>query len=98
MPPGHRAPHLLETRHDGHLGGAEVQDVGEAVAPEHPVAPAAARARGARSGYHFRPSARAAMRSPVRVRSGCTDSISRASGATRLARPPVALTCGALAV
>src|SRR6266700_3159309 len=44
--------------------------------------------------YRLRPSAGAANRKPVRVRSGCTDSISRTSGVTRLARPPVAITCG----
>src|SRR5438309_2239872 len=82
--------------HDGPLGGAQVQHVGEQVTREQPIAPAAPGVERPRVGYHFSPRAPAAMRSPVRVRSGCTASISRASGATRLARPPVAITWGAL--
>src|SRR5436309_4296050 len=85
-------------RHDGPLGRAEVEDVGEGIARQQPIAPTPP--RGARPvrrlRYHCRPSAVAARRSPVRVRSGWTASISRASGATRLARPPVAITWGAL--
>src|SRR5947208_15101528 len=82
--PEHRMP-----RHDRPLGGTHVEHVGEEIAGQEPVAPAAPHVQRAGVGYHFRPSAVAAMRSPVRVRSGCTDSISRTSGATRLARPPV---------
>src|SRR2546428_302811 len=81
-------------RHDRPLGGTHVEHIGEEIAGQQPVAPAAPDVQRAGVGYHFRPSAVAAMRSPVRVRSGCTDSISRTSGATRLARPPVAMTCG----
>src|SRR6267154_3243056 len=81
-------------RHDRPLGGAHVEHIGKEIAGQQPVAPAAPCVQRAGVGYHFRPSAVAAMRSPVRVRSGCTDSISRTSGATRLARPPVAMTCG----
>src|SRR5436853_7080344 len=81
-------------RHDRPLGGTHVEQVGEEIAGQQPVAPAAPHVQRAGVGYHFRPSAVAAMRSPVRVRSGYTDSISRTSGATRLARPPVAMTCG----
>src|SRR5207249_336588 len=86
-------------RHDRPFGGAEVQHVGEGVARQQPVAPAAPRGgqpgRDA-GGYHCRPSAVAAIRRPASVRSGWTDSIARASGATRLARPPVAMTWGVL--
>src|SRR3989454_6616516 len=85
----HRVP-----RHDRPLGGPQVEHVGEDIAGQQPIAPAAPGVQRAGVDYHFRPSAVAAMRSPVRVRSGCTDSISRISGATRLARPPVAMTCG----
>src|SRR5207249_1101114 len=83
-------------RHDRPLGGAHVKHVGEELARQQPIAPAAPGVPCARVDYHFRPSAVAAMRSPVSVRSGCTDSISRTSGVTRLARPPVAMTRGVL--
>src|SRR5882762_2256739 len=81
-------------RHDRPLGGAQVEHVGEDIARQQPIAPAAPSVQRAGVDYHFRPNAVAAMRSPVRVRSGCTDSISRTRGATKLARPPVAMTCG----
>src|SRR6266581_2967717 len=81
-------------RHDRPFGGAHVQDVGEQLARQHAVAHAAPGVARAGVRYHFSPSAVAANRSPVSVRSGCTDSISRTSGATRPASPPVAITWG----
>src|SRR5206468_5788106 len=93
-PDGEHVAEQRMPRHDRPLGGAQVKHVGEEIAGQQPITPTAPGVQRAGVGYHFRPSAVAAMRSPVRVRSGCTDSISCASGTTRLARPPVAMTCG----
>src|SRR5579859_2113799 len=83
-------------RHDRPLGRTHVQEVGAEITRQQAIAPPSPRIERASAGlpYHFSPSAAAAIRKPMRVRSGWTDSISLQSGATSPASPPVATTTG----
>src|SRR5438445_2139149 len=82
------------SRHDRPLGGTQVQEVREQVARQQLVAPASPGVERAGVAHQASPSAVAARRSPVSVRSGCTEAISRVSGTISGARPPVAIACG----